>query len=377
MTDIDPNDREDPIEKGILAAFGPPSSSDSVPDSAISFLEAYRGVRSHINLKEAIDPNARALLKPLAGPHGARAKQLGKYQLLGEVARGGVGVILRAHDTDLGRDIAIKQLRQRYQNNPALLQRFVEEAQIGGQLEHPGIVPVYDLGVEDGHPYFTMKLVQGRTFAELLKQRTDAKSDQRRFLSVFEQVCHTIAYAHARGVIHRDLKPGNVMVGAFGEVQVMDWGMGKVLKHETDGAPGDATGADIIETNSFTATSVSLADYGLEAHAREINRAAAIAACDPGIIWVAGLAEVWAPPLYAVGARGFTSGLINVWPERSVAIHAALAAGDYPGALALINGMRAFEDIRAEELNGTNVTAVKAALLAQGHACGPTRPPSA
>ncbi|MEQ9386141.1 dihydrodipicolinate synthase family protein [Marinovum algicola] len=108
-----------------------------------------------------------------------------------------------------------------------------------------------------------------------------------------------------------------------------------------------------------------------------LNLAAAIAACDPGIIWVAGLAEVWAPPLYAVGARGFTSGLINVWPERSVAIHAALAAGDYPGASALINGMRAFEDIRAEELNGTNVTAVKAALLAQGHACGPTRPPSA
>ncbi|TNF17900.1 MAG: dihydrodipicolinate synthase family protein [Rhodobacteraceae bacterium] len=108
-----------------------------------------------------------------------------------------------------------------------------------------------------------------------------------------------------------------------------------------------------------------------------LRLAEAIAACDPAITWVAGLAEVWAPPLYAVGARGFTSGLINVWPERSVAIHAALAAGDYAQAQALIADMRAFEEIRAEELNGTNVTGVKAALIAQGFDCGPTRPPSA
>ncbi len=108
-----------------------------------------------------------------------------------------------------------------------------------------------------------------------------------------------------------------------------------------------------------------------------LKLAAAINACDPGITWVGGLAEVWAPPLYAVGARGFTSGLINVWPERSMAIHAALTAGDYPEANRLIAGMRSFEDIRAEELNGTNVTGVKAALLAQGLDCGPTRPPSA
>lgn len=108
-----------------------------------------------------------------------------------------------------------------------------------------------------------------------------------------------------------------------------------------------------------------------------LKLAAAIRACDPDIVWVAGLAEVWAPPLYAVGARGFTSGLINVWPERSVAIHTALDRGDYPEANRLIAEMRAFEDIRAEELNGTNVTGVKAALQALGQDCGPTRPPSA
>jgi 4-hydroxy-tetrahydrodipicolinate synthase len=108
-----------------------------------------------------------------------------------------------------------------------------------------------------------------------------------------------------------------------------------------------------------------------------LKLAEAMAACDPAITWVCGLAEVWAPPMYAVGARGFTSGLINVWPERSLAIHAALDAGDYARANALIAGMRVFEDIRAEEMNGTNVTGVKAALIAQGHDCGPTRPPSA
>ncbi|TQS71572.1 dihydrodipicolinate synthase family protein [Rhodobacteraceae bacterium] len=105
--------------------------------------------------------------------------------------------------------------------------------------------------------------------------------------------------------------------------------------------------------------------------------AAAIAACDPGITWVGGLAEVWAPAFYAVGARGFTSGLINIWPEHSMAIHAALEAGDYPAANALIAAMAPFEDIRAEELNGTNVTGVKAALQATGFDCGATRPPSA
>ena len=108
-----------------------------------------------------------------------------------------------------------------------------------------------------------------------------------------------------------------------------------------------------------------------------LNLARAIAACPDHIVWVGGLAEVWAPPLYAVGARGFTSGLINVWPERSMDIHAALDAGDYPTANRLIDEMRVFEDIRAEEQNGTNVTGVKAALMAIGQDCGPTRPPSA
>jgi 4-hydroxy-tetrahydrodipicolinate synthase len=108
-----------------------------------------------------------------------------------------------------------------------------------------------------------------------------------------------------------------------------------------------------------------------------LRLAEAIRRGDHSIVWVGGLAETWAPPLCAVGARGFTSGLINVWPEHSVAIHAALEAGDYPRANELITVMNGFEEIRAEEQNGTNVTAVKAALQLMGEDCGPTRPPSA
>ena len=108
-----------------------------------------------------------------------------------------------------------------------------------------------------------------------------------------------------------------------------------------------------------------------------LRLAEAIRRCDPDIVWVDGLAEPWAPPFYAVGARGFTSGLINVWPEHSVAIHSALDKGDYAQARKLIDVMSGFEDLRSEEQNGTNVTVVKAALQMLGRDCGATRPPSA
>jgi 4-hydroxy-tetrahydrodipicolinate synthase len=108
-----------------------------------------------------------------------------------------------------------------------------------------------------------------------------------------------------------------------------------------------------------------------------LRLAEAIRHSDPGIVWVGGLAETWAPPLYAVGARGFTSGLINVWPAHSVAIHAALEAGNYPRAMELIAVMSGFEELRAQERNGTNVSVVKAALQLMGEDCGATRPPSA
>lgn len=155
-----------------------------------------------------------------------------RYELLQEVGSGGIGVVYRGRDRQLGREVAVKVLRDEYRDCPEARRRFTVEAQIGSRLQHPAIIPVYDQGwFGDRRPYFTMKLVEGCTLAALLSQR--AGEDLPRLLGVFGQVCQAMAYAHARGVIHRDLKPANIMVGAFGEVQVMDWGFAKVLTDDT------------------------------------------------------------------------------------------------------------------------------------------------
>lgn len=155
-----------------------------------------------------------------------------KYQLHGEVARGGMGAILKGRDVDLGRNLAVKVLLEEHRHKPEVVSRFIEEAQIGGQLQHPGIAPVYELGqLPDERPFFSMKFVKGKTLAVILAERTDPKQDRAKLLGIFEQICQTMAYAHSRRVIHRDLKPANIMVGAFGEVQVMDWGLAKVLSN--------------------------------------------------------------------------------------------------------------------------------------------------
>jgi tetratricopeptide (TPR) repeat protein len=155
-----------------------------------------------------------------------------------EIGRGGMGRVLRGQDTELRRELAVKVLREEYGGNADVVRRFIEEAQIGGQLQHPGIVPVYDLGrFTDRRPYFTMKLVKGRSLNDLLRERPDPRHEQAHFLTVFEQVSQTVAYAHSKRVIHRDLKPQNVMVGAFGEVQVMDWGLAKVLAGQETEVP--------------------------------------------------------------------------------------------------------------------------------------------
>lgn len=160
----------------------------------------------------------------------ASAGDAGRYQLHGEIARGGMGVVLKGRDIDLGRDVAVKVLLEKHRDSTEMVRRFVEEAQIAGQLQHPGVVPVYELGrLPDGRLYIAMKLIRGRTLAALLEGRQGADEDRARYLAVFEQLCQAMAYAHNCGVVHRDLKPSNVMVGGFGEVQVMDWGLAKVI----------------------------------------------------------------------------------------------------------------------------------------------------
>jgi serine/threonine-protein kinase len=161
-----------------------------------------------------------------------------RYRLTRLHATGGIGRVWLAHDSDLGRDVALKELRPERADRGALHARFLQEARITGQLEHPGIVPVYELirQSEKGQPFYTMRFVRGRTLAEAAQ----AYHDNRRaghagtlelptLLNAFVMVCNTVAYAHARGVLHRDLKGQNVILGDFGEVVVLDWGLAKVL----------------------------------------------------------------------------------------------------------------------------------------------------
>src|SRR5262249_31651216 len=151
-----------------------------------------------------------------------------RYQFEAFLARGGMGEVWRGRDTVLAREVALKVLREPVFGDRGATARFEEEARHVGRLEHPSIVPVYDLGeLPDGRPFFAMKLVHGQTLAELLAARATPAEDLGRWVGVFEQVCAAVAFAHARGLIHRDLKPSNVMLGEFGEVLVLDWGIAK------------------------------------------------------------------------------------------------------------------------------------------------------
>jgi tetratricopeptide (TPR) repeat protein len=173
----------------------------------------------------------------VAGPMPSPAR----YTLGEEVARGGMGVVYRAADAALGREVAVKVLQERFGPDSSAARRFADEARITAQLQHPNIPAVHDLGaLPDGRPFLAMRLINGDTLDRMLAARPDPSHERGRFVGVFEQVCQAVAYAHAHGVIHRDLKPANVMVGAFGEVQVMDWGLAKVLQsRDREGAESD------------------------------------------------------------------------------------------------------------------------------------------
>lgn len=141
--------------------------------------------------------------------------------ILGQVGQGGMGVVYEAEQLPLGRLVALKVLREEHRDNLELRARFDEESRIGARLQHPGVVPVYQSGTLGDLPFFTMRRVLGRSFAELLREDPPLS----RSMEIFRQVCQTLAYAHDQGVVHRDLKPANVMVGDFGEVILLDWGM--------------------------------------------------------------------------------------------------------------------------------------------------------
>jgi len=161
-----------------------------------------------------------------------------RYRILRPHARGGLGEVFVAEDAELGRQVALKEIQERHSRNPISRSRFTVEAEITGQLEHPGIVPVYGLGqYADGRPYYAMRFIRGDNLHSAIRRfhRPGAASasayeslEFRQLLRRFVDVCNAIGYAHSRGVLHRDLKPGNIMLGQYGETLVVDWGLAKV-----------------------------------------------------------------------------------------------------------------------------------------------------
>jgi serine/threonine-protein kinase len=193
-------------------------------------------------------PQGHVLLATTAHLPEARAR----YTLSRLHATGGIGRVWLAHDDRLGRDVALKELRPERAGNPVVWGRFLKEAQITGQLEHPGIVPIYELGQrpDDQAPFYTMRFVRGRTLAEAVaayhqKRSRDEAGPQElwELLTSFIGVCNAVAYAHSRGVLHRDLKPQNVVLGDYGEVMVLDWGLAKLMDRTE--VPGDATPLEV------------------------------------------------------------------------------------------------------------------------------------
>jgi len=197
-------------------------------------------------LSNVADPDLHRTLNSIPAVDDPHEKTTTNYEPVGRErytltrvhARGGIGQVWLARDTDLGRDVALKELLGSRSDHPAVVARFIEEAKITGQLEHPNIVPVYELARpagENSSPFYTMRFVRGRTLAAAIKEYHRKRQEKqagplelRQLLSHLIAVCNAVSYAHSRGVLHRDLKPGNVVVGDYGEVIVLDWGLAKL-----------------------------------------------------------------------------------------------------------------------------------------------------
>ena len=194
--------------------------------------------RFFVRLKaESSEMLAAALWDPDLGLGPVRAILEGKkYKVLGTIGRGGMGIVHQARDLRIVRNVAMKVIKTSSQFSRENVLRFVDEAQLTGQLQHPNIIPVYELGLDEyGEVFYTMKYVKGTTLDQVLRRIREGEEVAIKnfplatLLTVFQKMCDGVAFAHSMGVVHRDLKPDNVMIGAYGEVLVMDWGLAKKM----------------------------------------------------------------------------------------------------------------------------------------------------
>ncbi len=208
-------------------------SAPSADAAGQTFREPRTGVGTEVTSSgvrgpEAASPASRAGVPPNVAE---------RYVLLENFAHGGLGNLWRAEDTAIRREVAFKELLPKALKESAMVDRFMEEAQISGQLEHPGIIPIYDVGFrENGTPYYTMKLLRGGNMEEAIEMlhklprgRSERQLAYNRLLRQFIAICQAVGFAHEKGVLHRDLKPKNVMIGEFGETLVLDWGLAKLV----------------------------------------------------------------------------------------------------------------------------------------------------
>ena len=301
----------------------PPSSAG--PRTEIVGWSAIAGVYAGLSAAPA----------PLAGPPPADGVDLppaplspaDRYVPGGEIARGGMGVIVRATDTLLGREVVLKLLREELVGRRAAERRFLREARINGRLQHPGVVPVYDVGrFPGGRPFLTMNYVPGRTLDALLAARPDPGADRAALLGAVAGVCEVVAYAHAQGVVHRDLKPANVIVPPAGPVRVLDWGLAKVLA----GARAAADTCPDIDPAGLTARHGRPPDPGETGHGAAVGTPAYIAPEQARGGPVDERADVF-------GLGGLLAAVLTGLPPFThpdpAAARAAARAGDLAGAL--------------------------------------------
>jgi formylglycine-generating enzyme required for sulfatase activity/serine/threonine protein kinase len=260
------------------------------PQKSLAVISSLASVRQ--DLEQVADPDVQASLAHIPAPRGAgedsppsrpssqepatdayphatEAYSLGsssgsglRFRILRPHARGGLGEVFVAEDEELHREVALKEIQSRHAHHPDSRSRFLLEAEVTGRLEHPGIVPVYGLGTyADGRPFYAMRFIKGDSLQEAIERfhRPGRGKDPgqrglelRQLLGRFVDVCNAVAYAHSRGVLHRDLKPGNIMLGQYGETLVVDWGLAKMAGRS--GAGADSTEAPLAPTRGSGVT---------------------------------------------------------------------------------------------------------------------------
>lgn len=184
------------------------------------------------------EPHSEIAVAPV-GRSGSH-ENYGNHKIVRPHARGGMGQISIAHDENLGREVALKELFEKATAHNETVRRFFDEAKITAKLEHPGIIPVHSFGTDaKGNPYYTMKFVRGRSLKDIIKDYhalpEKAKNKPKMFRELIRRlawVCQTMSFAHEQGIIHRDLKPANIMIGKHGETLVMDWGLAKPFAND-------------------------------------------------------------------------------------------------------------------------------------------------